>query len=347
MPAAGAASTAAMPAAGAASTAAMPAAGAASTAAMPVVEGGPTQVVPRGGRPPSVVPASAWAGDAHEHHADERHADERHADEHHADEHRAHHRDAERGGRGGEGAPWGRSAGAYVGDDVAPGSSGAHAWGPPTGAALDAEPEPWVASPPRRRTGSVLALGIATVAAGTLYPGVTLVVLVVTLLVLRTVGVAGEALDRRRERRGGPARGDVARVVGATPWHGLRAAVGLLPSVVVAASAVVVVGGVLWWALQTDRLVVSLGGSEGNGPRAYAAVLGLATLLAVLLVWFGPLGRLTRAGARRALTAVAPGWSGATVLVAAALAVAGVLVVLLLTGQPTTWGPLPGPPDLR
>ena len=242
-----------------------------------------------------------------------------------------------------------------AGDDEPPGPTGAGADGAGAradvpGAPADPDPDPYVPPRPRRRAGTVLALGLAVVAGAMLYPGVALLVVAAALVLFRTAGSAGEAMDRRRERRGGAARGDTARAVAASPWHVLRALVGLLPSVLVAASVVVVVGGVLWWALQTGRLVVSAastGPDGGNGPLAYCGVLGLAVLLGVVTAWFGPLSALTRVGARRVLAAVAPGWSGAAVLVALALAVAGVLLVLLATGQDVVWWPLPGPPSLR
>jgi hypothetical protein len=195
----------------------------------------------------------------------------------------------------------------------------------------------------------VLALGLLAVAGGMLYPVVTLLAVLAGLVLVRTVGAAAEALDHRRERRGGPARGDVARSVAAGPWHLLRAVFGLLPSVLVAAAVVLVVGGVLWWLLDSGRLVVSAADptADGrNGPLAFAGALGVTVLLTLLAAWFGPLSRLTRIGARRTLRAVAPGWSGSTVLVALALAATAVLVVLLATGQAISWWPFAGPPVL-
>ena len=211
------------------------------------------------------------------------------------------------------------------------------------------EVAPYWAPRPRRRTGTVLALALAAIAGAMLYPVATGLALLAGLVVIRTVGTAAEAVDHRRERRGGPARGDVARAVAASPWHLLRALFGLLPSVFVAAAVVVVVGGVLWWALDTGRFVVSAADPtpDGrNGPLAFSGALGVVMLLVLVTVWFGPLTRLTRDGARRTLRGVAPGWSGATVLVTLALAGTGVLLVLLLTGQAISWWPLPGPPVL-
>jgi hypothetical protein len=202
--------------------------------------------------------------------------------------------------------------------------------------------------------GTVLALGLLAVAGATLYPGVTVMVVAAGLLLFRTVGTAAEAVQRRRERRGGPTRGDVLRAVAASPWHLLRGLVGLLPSLVVAASVVTVVGGVLWWALQTGRLTIpawgvrpEAGGAGPAGTWTASAVLGIAVLAGLIAAWWGPLARATRLGARWTLGALAPGWSGAAVLSALAVAAAAVLAVLAATGQPITWWPLPGPPDVR
>jgi hypothetical protein len=76
-------------------------------------------------------------------------------------------------------------------------------------------------------------------------------------------------------------------------------------------------------------------------------VLGIAVLAGLVTAWWGPLARGTRVGARWTLGALAPGWSGAAVLTALALAAAAVLIVLAATGQPITWWPLPGPPEVR
>jgi hypothetical protein len=134
----------------------------------------------------------------------------------------------------------------------------------------------------------------------------------------------------------------------------VRGLVGLLPSLVVAASVVTVVGGLLWWALQTGRLTIpawgvrpEAGQAGPGGTWTASAVLGVAVLAGLVAAWWGPLAHGTRVGARWTLTALAPGWSGAAVLSTLALAAAAVLVVLAATGQPITWWPLPGPPDVR
>ena len=205
----------------------------------------------------------------------------------------------------------------------------------------------------RRRVGSVLGLALVVAAGAALYPGIAAVVVAVALLLFRTVGSALEALHSRRVRRGGVGRADPVRAVAAGPWHLLRALIGLVPSVLVGASAAVVVGGVLWWTLETGRLVIGprgVGGGTaaggGNEPWVYSAVLAGAMCIGLLTVWFGPASALTRVGARRTLAGIAPGNVGAVVVVVLALAGVVALVTLVLSGRPVTWWPLAIAPAL-
>ena len=230
---------------------------------------------------------------------------------------------------------------------------GASAYGAPADTdPADAEPA-YTAPKSRRRVGSVLALALLTTMAAALYPGVAAAVTVAAALVFRTVGSTVDALHARRERRGGVGRADTARAVAASPWHLLRALVGLVPSLLLSASVVVIVDGVLWWALASDRLVIGsqgIGGGTapdgGNEPWVYSAVLAVAMLAGLITLWFGPMSSLTRLGARRTLAGLAPGNAGAVALVVLALLGAGALAALVITGQDVTWWPLPGPPEL-
>lgn len=246
-----------------------------------------------------------------------------------------------------------------------PVSSGASGAGydppPPSLAPTDAsgepgypEPEPAYTAPlAHRRLGSVLALALFATVAAALYPGVAAVVAVVAAVVFRTVGSTLDALHARRERRGGVGAGDVARAVASSPWHLLRALVGLVPSLLLSASVVVIVDGVLWWLLGSDRLVIGsqgIGGGTapdgGNEPWVYSTALASAMLAGLIMLWFGPTSRLTREGARRTLAGLAPGNAGAVALVVLALLGAGALAALVLVGQDVTWWPLSGPPAL-
>lgn len=214
---------------------------------------------------------------------------------------------------------------------------------------LDASEQPgpegsgYVRPPTQRRWGTLLAAAVLVAAAGTLFPGVTLAVVGVVLLVVRTIGIAVESMHTRRERSG-VRRSDVPVTVAAGPWHLLRATAGLVPSLVVGASVLVIVVGVMWWLLDSDRWTIdgSPAGLPVQGLTASLVVGGLV-LAAVLVVWWGPLSGMTRTGARRTLAVVAPGRLGALVAVLVLLSAAAVLVALLLDGRPVTWWPLPTP----
>ncbi|HEY8721742.1 serine/threonine-protein kinase [Pengzhenrongella sp.] len=219
--------------------------------------------------------------------------------------------------------------------------------------AFPESPEPYTAARPRRRTGSVLALALLMTTGAALYPGVTAAVVLGALVLFRTVGSAGDALDARRERRGGVGRSDAVRTVAASPWHLLRGVVGLVPSLAFGAGVAVVVGGVLWWSLATNLLVlrpIGIGGGTapggGNETWVYGAALASGMLAGLVTVWTGPLGRLTRLGARRTLGVLAPPNPGAVIVVVLALAGAVAFVTLVTTGQDVAWWPLHGLPRL-
>lgn len=212
---------------------------------------------------------------------------------------------------------------------------------------------PWTPPVPRRRSGTVLALGGVLLAAGAARPGVALVVAAVLAVLVRAVGLGVERVHARRVRRG-PGRGDVAGSVALAPWHLLRGLLGVLPAALVAASLVVMTGGVGWWLLDTGRLHVA-GPAPGeapgeladNAPWVTAALLAGAVLIGLLVLWFGPMSRRTRTGARWTLAALAPPTAVAVGLVLVCLVATGALVALVLLGHGTVWWPLPGPPDLR
>ncbi|GAA3794993.1 serine/threonine-protein kinase [Cellulomonas soli] len=197
--------------------------------------------------------------------------------------------------------------------------------------------------PAVRRWGTLLALALLVASAGALYPGWTLAVALALVLLVRTAGSTVEALHGRRERRG-VRRADRAGAVLTTPWHLLRSAVGLVPSIIVGASVLVILLGVTWWALGSGT--VTLGDSPSGGePEGLTAsvVVGIAVLVGVVTIWWGPLSAMTRTGARRVLAAVAPGWVGALVVVLVALAVTAVLVAQVGSGAAIHWEPLPQP----
>jgi len=196
---------------------------------------------------------------------------------------------------------------------------------------------------PVRRIVSLLALAAVVFVAGALWPAKTLVVVGALVLLTRAAGSDVEAMYARREKRG--VRGsDRLVAVLAAPWYLLRALVALVPSVLMAASVAVITVGVAWWFVGQGRWTIG-----ENRPGDLLAgttaswLVGLLVLLAVALVWFGPLSAMTRIGARRVLEAVSPLRLGALVVVLLALAVATILALRVLHGAGIDYAPLPTP----
>ncbi|WP_421742135.1 serine/threonine-protein kinase [Cellulomonas sp.] len=214
---------------------------------------------------------------------------------------------------------------------------------------LDAseEPEPegsgYRRPPARRRWGTLLAAALLLGSAGALYPGVTLIVFAVLVVVVRTVGSTVEAMYGRRERAG-VRRSDRAVATATLPWHLLRSLVGLIPSLVVGASVVVILLGLSWWLIGDGRWVIgdSPSGQEPQGLTA-AILVGSIVLVGAAVVWWGPLSLMTRIGARRVLAVVAPGRTGALVATVVLLAASAVFLAQIFSGSTITWAPLPTP----
>ncbi|UZN04057.1 serine/threonine-protein kinase [Cellulomonas sp. S1-8] len=208
---------------------------------------------------------------------------------------------------------------------------------------LDGEEPGYVRPPARRRWGSLLALALVVALAGMLYPVVTTAVVLVLVVAVRTVGATVEAMHARRERRG-VRRSDGVLAWASTPWYLLRSVLGVLPALLVGGAVVLIVTGLGWWLLGSGRWEIG-GSAPGEAPQGSTATLlvGGLVLLAVAFLWWGPLSRMTRTGARRTLAAVAPGPVGALVVIVVALVAAVVLADRLLDAQPLSWWPAPTP----
>ena len=204
---------------------------------------------------------------------------------------------------------------------------------------------------PARRPGTVLAAAAPLVALALARPGTALAIGLVLAVLVRSVGLDAEAVSARRARRG--RRGaDVLRAGVTWPWFLLRAAVGALPSAAVAASVVVLSGGLAWWLLDDGRVVLAepspaelAGVLAGNAEWVGRAVVAALVAGGLVALWFGPLSRATRAGARWTLAGAAPGMAGAAAVALLALGVA-VVVGALMLGQEVSWWPMTGPPDI-
>ena len=147
-----------------------------------------------------------------------------------------------------------------------------------------------------------------------------------------------------RREKAGVRRSDTARAVATGPWHLVRSLLGLVPSLLVASSVVVILLGVAWWLIGEGHWAID-GSPSGQEPRGVTASLLVAAILmiGVCIVWWGPLSRMTRVGARRVLAVVAPGRKGAALATAILLGVTAIFVTLILTGTDITWAPFPEP----
>lgn len=199
--------------------------------------------------------------------------------------------------------------------------------------------EAYAQPPLKRRSLSALALGLPIFAAGGLWPGRVLIVLLVLLLACRIVGTSYYVFQRRREL-GGVRANDGLRAGLLAPWHAIRAALGLLPSVLIAATVVFTLGALTKWLLDTEKVVV---GGDSNGPHVYQAVTLAAFATAAVLLWFGPLTSLTRLGGRVILEKAVPrGWPIAA-LWGISLGLTALLVQSLLGDPGVVWEPFPAP----
>ncbi|WP_263118128.1 serine/threonine-protein kinase [Cellulomonas sp. RIT-PI-Y] len=203
----------------------------------------------------------------------------------------------------------------------------------PVGWPAPAEQPPAPPTPPGR-AGSLLALGLLTVAGAATRPGLTLLILLPLILIARTVGSVVAATLRRRERSGAR-RSDGFRGVIASPWHLLRALVTLVPSLLVSAALVTIVGGIGWWLLHDGATA---------DPLLEAGLLAVTAVIGLIALWWGPVSATTREGARWTLGAVAPGRWGAAVVVVVALAVTALAVWSVVAGGAVDFSPFGAPP---
>ncbi|AEG45320.1 serine/threonine-protein kinase [Isoptericola variabilis] len=205
----------------------------------------------------------------------------------------------------------------------------------------------------RRRTGTVLALGLPLVVLGATRPGVAFAVLVGLVVLCRIVATSADALHDRRERKG-VRRSDGLLSAVLLPWHVVTGAIGAIPAALVGACVGVLTVVLGFWVFGDGRLVVlplddvearSVGGR--NAPIVFCAVLAAAVLLATLATWFGPAGRTARDGARTVLGALAPGLVGAAIVVVLCLVGAWMLGMPVLEDPPVVhWWPMSGPPSI-
>ncbi|MEU4387657.1 serine/threonine-protein kinase [Promicromonospora sp. NPDC023805] len=201
--------------------------------------------------------------------------------------------------------------------------------------------------------GLFAVVGLALVALATTQPGVAVVLLVALMIMSRLAGIAVDEFRDRRARRG-PGRGDALVATLLSPWHLVRAVLGVLPAAAVALCAGVIVvllglivfapGNVIIAPIQTVE-ARSVGGM--NEQIVDSLVLGIAMLVTVVVAWFGPASYGTRVGAGPLLRRIAPGWGPKVILVVVVLALAVLAAQPLFDGSvDVLWWPLADRPDV-
>ena len=167
------------------------------------------------------------------------------------------------------------------------------------------QPDPRIGRP--ARTGTLLALLAAVVAAVAGFPVVAAAVAVLWSWAARTADRSVTSLVLRRHNRG-PRRSDVPLAVVASPWH---LVVGALATVVSAILPLVVgICAVFSAALAT---VAVYGGSAA--PELVRRRSRSAAVVAALMAWWGPGGSGLRRGTRSIVRGVSPGPRATQVLV--------------------------------
>lgn len=201
--------------------------------------------------------------------------------------------------------------------------------------------------------GLFAVAGLALVALATTRPGIAVVLLVALMIVSRLAGIAVDEFRNRRARRG-PSRADALVATVLSPWHLIRAVLGVLPAAAVAicADVIIVLLGLIVFA--PGNVIIapiptvearSVGGM--NEPIVDSLVLGVAMLVTVVVAWFGPASYRTRVGAGPMLRRIAPSQGPKVILVVVVLALAVLAAQPLFDGSvDVLWWPLGDRPDV-
>ncbi|MDO8149323.1 MULTISPECIES: serine/threonine-protein kinase [unclassified Isoptericola] len=212
---------------------------------------------------------------------------------------------------------------------------------------------PYVPPVHPRRWGTALAVGLPFVVLAAFYPLVAFGAFVGLTVLCRIVGTSGQRFHERRQRKG--VRSSDGWVAGLLlPYHAVLGALGVIPAAVVGGCVglLATMGG--YWLFGDGNLIVApLGDVESrsvggrNAPFVFSVVLAGAMLVALLATWFGPAGRTARDGARRILNNLAPGLTGAAIVVAICLVGSWVLYSQLVTDPvEIVWWPMNSAPSL-
>lgn len=192
-----------------------------------------------------------------------------------------------------------------------------------------------------RRPVLVAAWACAVAATAAIAPFAAFAVVIVAALVARTVFRRDEALRIARARRGERRRDSVLHTLG-VPWHLIRSAAELLPSLLVAGVIGTGVGILGWYLVSIGAVATTTQDGQAWGHAIAVAVGALAYQGAL---WWGLWSWTTREGSYKVAESLAPttGVSGAWIVVA--VIVFGSATLAVFIGADTWWWPLPAMPQ--
>lgn len=190
--------------------------------------------------------------------------------------------------------------------------------------------------PSGRRPIMTLTWITAIAASAALAPFIAAAALVVVAVTVRAIQRRALALHLSRQRKG-ERRGDAALHTLGLPWHLLRSLGETVLAALIALAAGGGVAALVWWLMDTGRVVVV---PEAQ-PWAQAGALAGGALVAAGALWWGLWMEMTREGGRRAASALAPTRGVAVAWVVVALAAIGVVVLAVYLQAEPWWWPAP------
>ena len=201
---------------------------------------------------------------------------------------------------------------------------------------LEGEPELAI-----RRPILVASWATAVAASSAVAPFAGAAVVVIAALVARTVFRRGEALRMARARRGERRRDSVLHTLG-VPWHLIRAALELLPSLIVAVLVGAGVGVLGWYVVSIGAVATT---SHDGQAWGHAIAIAVGALAFQAALWWGLWSWTTREGSYRVAESLAPtnGVSGAWIVVA--IIIFGSAALAVYVGADPWWWPLPAMPQ--
>jgi hypothetical protein len=192
-----------------------------------------------------------------------------------------------------------------------------------------------------RRTGVIAAWSTALIVGAALAPALAFLGVVILASIGRAEHRRVATIAAMRAKRGAR-RGDAALAAAGLPWHFARALGEVMVSAALGAAAGGGVGALCWWMVSSGQ--VGLNHDAASQAWGHALALVFAAVVAVGVIWRGPLSGGTRDGVRRVAALVARSTTASRIWVVIALVGVGIVVFALTWRTEPLWWPLPDLP---